>query len=82
MLSVISDAVLEAARELNERDAKLADPNNTENLPSDDEIWEKAGVKGLTGKEGQPITMGGSYHSTGPYAVGCMSSTLCGSQPL
>ncbi|KAI1485508.1 hypothetical protein F5X96DRAFT_659640 [Biscogniauxia mediterranea] len=79
MITVISDEVLDAARELNRRDicrleaqlgneAEQQAPAATADNEDDDEIWAKyEGIEGLKGAAGQPIKVGGSYYSYGPY---------------
>ncbi|RYP03862.1 hypothetical protein DL764_004841 [Monosporascus ibericus] len=79
MLSVIeSEAVLEAAREMNRRDVRRlelqrknqeAGRGDTE-LPeaNDDEIWARTeGVEGLRGVNGERLKLSGSFYSWGPY---------------
>ncbi|KAI1144314.1 hypothetical protein F5Y05DRAFT_23665 [Hypoxylon sp. FL0543] len=78
MISLITDEVLNAAREMNRRDVRRAEQitegEDQENAnPSspeeeDDKIWAKCeGIEGLKGAEGQPVKGGGSYYSYGPY---------------
>ncbi|KAI0592762.1 hypothetical protein F4775DRAFT_467108 [Biscogniauxia sp. FL1348] len=78
MITVISDKVLDAARELNRRDIQRLEAQlETEaeqQAPAatadneDDQIWAKyEGIEGLKGAAGQPIKVGGSYYSYGPY---------------
>ncbi|KAI1075442.1 hypothetical protein F5B20DRAFT_559731 [Whalleya microplaca] len=78
MITIISEQVLEAAREMNRRDNirikqlfQNAEQNNTgTDLPevNDDEIWSKyEGIEGPKGIDGQPVREGGSYYSYGPY---------------
>ncbi|KAH9987545.1 hypothetical protein F4779DRAFT_611325 [Xylariaceae sp. FL0662B] len=78
MLTIITEGVLEAAREMNRRDIdrveilQNAEQTNTSvNLPeiNDDDIWSKyEGVQGPRGTDGQPVKEGGSYYSFGPYS--------------
>ncbi|KAI2465930.1 hypothetical protein F4781DRAFT_407547 [Annulohypoxylon bovei var. microspora] len=78
MITVITEDVLEAAREMNRRDVRRAEQirdgedkeNDNADLPEadDDEIWAKyESIKGLKGAEDQPLKLGGSYYSYGPY---------------
>ncbi|KAI0840417.1 hypothetical protein F5Y06DRAFT_239915 [Hypoxylon sp. FL0890] len=79
MISIITEEVLDAAREMNRRDVRRAEQSlegeHQDNInPSpredeDDEIWAKyEGIEGLKGAEGQPVKGGTSYYSYGPYA--------------
>lgn len=62
--------MLNAARELNERDAKQRDLGNEENILDDDEVWARTeGVEDLRGKDGQRLEINGSFYSTGPYPI-------------
>ncbi|KAI1212156.1 uncharacterized protein F4807DRAFT_360915 [Annulohypoxylon truncatum] len=77
MITVITEEVLEAAREMNRRDVRSAeqirdgedkedDPNSS--VADDDKIWAKyENIEGLKGAEGQPLKISGSYYSYGPY---------------
>ncbi len=79
MLSVIeSDAVLDAAREMNRRDilrveleSGIHEEADAETAPlevDDDEIWARTeGVDGLRGINGGRLKVGGSHYSYGPY---------------
>ncbi|KAI0881994.1 uncharacterized protein GGS22DRAFT_191723 [Annulohypoxylon maeteangense] len=75
MITVITEEVLEAAREMNRRDILRAEhKHNIENDSAepfdvdDDEIWAKyKSIQGLKGAEGQPLKVGGSHYSYGPY---------------
>ena len=70
MLSVINENVLNTARKLNERDAKLAAGDLPEDqCPSDEEYWAEpgSGADGFRGKDDQRVTAGGSKYSYGPY---------------
>ncbi|KAI1413643.1 hypothetical protein F5Y13DRAFT_27301 [Hypoxylon sp. FL1857] len=79
MISLITEEVLDAARELNRRDVRKVeqtleseDQEIIEVDPpeeDDDKIWAKyRGIDGLKGVEGQRIKGGNSYYSYGPYA--------------
>ncbi|KAI0180796.1 hypothetical protein GGR52DRAFT_5582 [Hypoxylon sp. FL1284] len=78
MLSVITEEVLEAAREMNRRDVRRVqqiyetgrEPDDVGSPEEeDDKIWAKyKGIKGLKGVEDLPLKMGGSYYSWGPYS--------------
>ncbi|XDG01060.1 hypothetical protein ABKA04_000675 [Annulohypoxylon sp. FPYF3050] len=77
MITIITEEVLEAAREMNRRDVRQAeqirDGEDKENDPTlsktdDDEIWAKyENIEGLKGADGQPLKLSGSYYSYGPY---------------
>ena len=70
MLSVLNENVLDTARKLNERDAKVAAGElKKDQCSSDEEYWSQpgSGADGLRGKDGQRITAGGSKFSYGPY---------------
>lgn len=71
MLSEISQDVLEAAHDLNQRDAQIVDAKwdgtyeeQKENFLDDDTIWEQKG-----GVARKSTKHGGSYTAEGPYPV-------------
>lgn len=79
MISIISDEVLEAAREMNRRDVRRAEgvlndddreiANADSPMKEDDKIWAKyQGITGLKGVRGKPIKVGSSHYSYGPYS--------------
>ncbi|KAI6091760.1 hypothetical protein F4821DRAFT_172669 [Hypoxylon rubiginosum] len=79
MITVITEEVLEAAREMNRRDVHRAEQihegSNEDTTEAgtpeeeDDKIWAKyEGIEGLKGAEGQPLKVGGSHYSYGLYS--------------
>ncbi|KAI4865252.1 hypothetical protein F4820DRAFT_302390 [Hypoxylon rubiginosum] len=83
MITVITEEVLEAAREMNRRDVRRAeqihegvdeettsaDSPEDEDENENDKIWAKyEGIEGLKGAENQPLKVGGSYYSYGLYS--------------
>ncbi|OTA97717.1 hypothetical protein M434DRAFT_391649 [Hypoxylon sp. CO27-5] len=79
MISIITDEVLDAAREMNRRDVRRAEKasegdgqentNPNSHAEEDDKIWAKYdGIEGLKGLHGQPLKEGGSHYSYGPYS--------------
>ncbi|KAI1087120.1 hypothetical protein F5B19DRAFT_486963 [Rostrohypoxylon terebratum] len=77
MITIITEEVLEASREMNRRDVQHAeqirDGQDKEKCPAlsqtdDDEIWAKyENIEGLKGVDGQPLKLSGSCYSYGPY---------------
>ncbi|XXG96418.1 hypothetical protein Hte_002700 [Hypoxylon texense] len=81
MITVITEEVLEAAREMNRRDVRRAEQSHNsageettnadspESEDEDDKIWAKyEGIEGLKGAGNQPLKVDGSHYSWGPYA--------------
>ncbi|KAI0138566.1 hypothetical protein F4776DRAFT_59119 [Hypoxylon sp. NC0597] len=79
MISLVTEEVLDAAREMNRRDVRRAEQasegdnqesiNPNSHAEEDDKIWAKYdGIEGPKGLYGQPLKEGGSHYSYGPYS--------------